>query len=67
MNENNQLLAPAQIVRLELLKFVYRHDRSPEDVIQRAEKLEEYVVGKAAGQPSSAQPATMKMGNHKHR
>ena len=31
--------------RLELIKLVYRHDRTPEDAIERAKKLEEYLNG----------------------
>lgn len=34
-------------VRLELLKLVYRHDRSTDDIVERARKLEEYATEKA--------------------
>lgn len=37
-------------LRLELLKLTYRHDRSPEDIIDRAGKLEGYVT--ASGEKS---------------
>ncbi len=38
------VLAQPQQVRLELLQLAYRHDRSPEDAIERARKLEAYVT-----------------------
>jgi hypothetical protein len=34
-----------ETLRLELLKLVNRHDLSPEQIIERAVKLEAYVAG----------------------
>lgn len=34
-----------QHLRLELLRLVYRHDRSAEDIIARAQTLELFVMG----------------------
>ena len=41
-------LTPAQQIRLESVSLAYRHDRSPEDVIDRASKLASWVEGKQA-------------------
>lgn len=46
------LLTQSQQVRLELLQLAYRHDRSPEDAIQRAKALEAYVSEQSAGDES---------------
>lgn len=37
------VLTQSQHVRLQLLQLAYRHDRSPEDIVDRTRKLEEYV------------------------
>lgn len=42
------LLTPAQQIRLESVQLAYRHDRSTEDVIKRAEDLAKFVEGKQA-------------------
>lgn len=50
-------LTPTQQIRLESVSLAYRHDRSAEDVIERATKLAAYVEGpKAAakGKPKAA-------------
>lgn len=49
--KSTSLLTPEQQIRLESLLLTYRHDRNPEDVIERASKLAAWVEGdkKAAG------------------
>jgi hypothetical protein len=51
-------LTPAQQIRLESVSLAYRHDRSTEDVIKRAEDLAKFVEGKQAaakpGKPGKA-------------
>lgn len=42
-------------VRLELLKLVYRHDRSERDVVTAASALEEYVF---SSEPNNAKPVS---------
>jgi len=45
-------LTQSQEIRLESVSLAYRHDRSPEDVIERASKLATWVEGeKAAAKP----------------
>ena len=45
-------LTQSQEIRLESVSLAYRHDRSPEDVIERASKLASWVEGeKAAAKP----------------
>ena len=45
-------LTQSQEIRLESVSLAYRHDRSPEDVIERASKLATWVEGeKAASKP----------------
>ena len=41
--KSQSLLTQSQRIRLELLSMAYRHDRSPDDVIDRARKMEGYV------------------------
>lgn len=50
-------LTQSQQIKLQLLQLVYRHDRSPEDVIFKAEKLEEFVNGKSAAKAVSDRKA----------
>ena len=45
-------MSTPQQVRLECVKLVYRHDRTSEDAIAKAEKLERFVL---LGQPAPAQ------------
>lgn len=50
-------LTPTQQIRLESVSLAYRHDRSPEDVIERASKLAAWVEGnKAAGKKGAKAP-----------
>ncbi len=42
------MLTPAQQIRLESVSLAYRHDRSPEDIVKRAEELAKFVEGKQA-------------------
>jgi hypothetical protein len=35
-------------IRLELVRLVYRHDKAPDDAIERARELERYVFGQPA-------------------
>lgn len=47
-------LTPEQQIRLESVSLAYRHDRSPEDVIERASKLASWVEGnQAAAKPDN--------------
>lgn len=45
--KTSPVLTQSQHVRLELLQLAYRHDRGPDDIVDRARKLEEYVNEKA--------------------
>lgn len=57
--KNTPLLTPAQQIRLESVSLAYRHDRSPEDVIERASKLASWVEGnKAAVKKGAKAPST---------
>lgn len=49
----NELLTNQHQLRVELLKVVYRHDRSADDAVVRAKSLEQYVTGDDAKAPSS--------------
>jgi len=55
---NTSPLTPAQQIRLESVSLAYRHDRSPEDVLERASKLATWVEGNQAaakpGKPGKA-------------
>jgi hypothetical protein len=46
-DKNTSPLTNGQHLRLELVKLTYRHDRTPQDMIERAKGLEEYVAGEA--------------------
>ena len=48
-------LTQSQEIRLESVSLAYRHDRSPEDVIERASKLATWVEGDRAalGEPGA--------------
>lgn len=57
MNNQKQIHMPkkddpqstqSQSVRIELLKMVYRHDRSPTEQIEKAKEFEVYVTGNTA-------------------
>lgn len=51
-------LTPTQQIRLESVSLAYRHDRSPEDVIERATKLAAWVEGnKAAAKKGAKAPS----------
>lgn len=41
-------LTNAQQIRLHSVKLAYRHDRSPEDILQRAKDLAVFVMGEAS-------------------
>ena len=58
--KNTPPLTPAQQIRLESVSLAYRHDRSPEDVIERASKLADWVEGPKAvvGVPAAAKATT---------
>ena len=49
-------LTQAQQIRLESVSLAYRHDRSPEDVIDRASKLATWVEGQKAAGKVKAKP-----------
>lgn len=53
-------LTPEQQIRLESISLAYRHDRSAEDVIERASKLAAWVEGPKAvlGVPGAAKATT---------
>lgn len=48
----NELLTTSQHIRLECVKLAFRHDRSSEDAVAKAEVLEKYVTGDDAKAPS---------------
>jgi hypothetical protein len=50
-------LTLSQQIRLESVSLAYRHDRSPEDVIERASKLAIWVEGEQAAGKAKAKPA----------
>jgi hypothetical protein len=52
--KNTPPLTPAQQIRLESVSLAYRHDRSPEDVIERATKLAAWVEGNKAATKKGA-------------
>lgn len=43
--KSTSALTQAQQIRLESVALAYRHDRPPEDVIDRATKLAQFVAG----------------------
>lgn len=49
-------LTQSQQIRLESVSLAYRHDRSPEDVIDRASKLATWVEGPKATGKAKAKP-----------
>ena len=54
-------LTSDQFIRLESVSLAYRHDRSPEDVIERAGKLAVFVEGesKATGKGVKSKPVNV--------
>ena len=44
-------LTQTHVLRVELLKLAYRHDRSTEDIVKRATDLEVYVSGTVEQSP----------------
>lgn len=53
-------LTPTQQIRLESVSLAYRHDRSAEDVIERASKLATWVEGnKATAKKGAKAPAAV--------
>lgn len=58
--KSTSALTQPQQIRIECVALAYRHDRSPEDVIDRATKLEAFVVGPVPEQVAA--PALVKIG-----
>lgn len=46
-DKSTTLLTQPQQIRVECLKIAYRHDRSPQDAVAKAEELEKYITGDA--------------------
>lgn len=49
-------LTQPQQIRIECVALAYRHDRSPEDVIDRATKLAAFVAGPEPEQVAAPEP-----------
>lgn len=50
-------LTPAQQIRLESVQMAYRHDRTPEDIVTRAEAIAKWVEGSSAVGKGKPKPA----------
>ena len=49
--------SPLSVLRLELLRLVHRHDHTPQQLIDRASRLEAYLrKGEPAAQTDRAKP-----------
>lgn len=52
-------MSPEQI-RLECLRLVHRHDRTPDDIVDTARTFENYVAGTTPSKPVTAPKGTKK-------
>lgn len=48
MNKEIEAPTQSQQIRIELLKIIYRHDRDPKELCDKARQFEPYVIGTTA-------------------